>query len=340
MNYREQERQRAIDLLKNTDLFDHADSGRKIKYMGKEYPKDEILLDGINNIYIPIQSKVLDYFRENKIVFWHAPRAKEPADKPSGHVLSSQVCCINHLFPLRQDKETVLKLAKAVCPDFVEVLRVTTDEYAPEYIQFEAVSDKDHLNEIENEGRPTRGSLCTAVDALIYAIHKNGGKYILPIEWKYTENYSDEDKSIEDRGDPKGNELKGKERLKRYSDLIDKSKFLKSFSAYRNSVYFYEPFYQLMRQTLWAEQMINHKDTETIKADNYIHVHVIPKENKELLDKKYKVSNKFMVETWLNCLQDTNKYKIITPSDFIKDIDKNKYHDFIKYITNRYWKIN
>jgi hypothetical protein len=47
-----------------------------------------------------------------------------------------------------------------------------------------------------------------------------------------------------------------------------------------------------MRQTLWAEQMIAHKDSETIKADHYIHVHVIPQENNELLDKIYPRSKK------------------------------------------------
>jgi hypothetical protein len=104
-----------------------------------------------------------------------------------------------------------------VCSDFVDVLPIITDKYSPGYIQFEAVSDKDHLN----EGQPTRGSNCASVDALIYALHTDGNKYLIPIEWKYTEKYTNEDKSIEDReGESKGNELRGKERLSRYSQLL------------------------------------------------------------------------------------------------------------------------
>jgi hypothetical protein len=337
MSYRESERERAIKLLKTTNLFYGAVSRRTIKYKGKEYPKDEILLDGINNLYAPIQKNVVDYFVQNKIAFWHPKGAGELAQNPTGHILSSQICCINHLFPIRQDKDAVLSLAKMVCNDFVDVLKIDTDKYLPGYIQFESVSDSDHLN----EQYLTRGSNCTSVDALIYAVHSDGRKYLLPIEWKYTENYSPEDKSTEDRlGEPKGNELKGQERLRRYSSLIDDSAVLKKYSTYKSTVYFYEPFYQLMRQTLWAEQMIAHKSTETIKADDYIHVHVIPNENHELLNKKYKFSWKGLKETWFENLTDGKKYHLITPFEFIKNIDKNKYSGLIDYLSRRYWGIS
>jgi hypothetical protein len=337
MNYKEMERKKAIALLKNTDLFNHAESGRIIKDKDKDYPKEEILLDGINNIYEPIRQDVSDYFRENHICFWIQPKSNEPSDKPTGNLLSSQVCCINHLFPIRQDKEAVLEIIKTICPDFKDVLPLTTDKYSSGYIQFEAISDRDYLN----EEQLTRGKKCTSVDALVYALHNNGKKFLIPIEWKYTESYGNEDKSIEDGdNEPKGSERKGKERLKRYSGLIDHSKFLKKLSSYKNSVYFYEPFYQLMRQTLWAEQMIEHKNEERIKADDYIHIHIIPKENVELLNKKYKCSNKTMEETWRENLEIQEKYKIITPQNLLQNIDKNKYCHLIQYLTQRYWNNN
>jgi len=336
LDYKETERKRAIALIKNPNLFNGAKSGRVITSKGKEHSKEEILLNGIDNIYKPIQEDVLEYFKENKIAFWNVSKAKEPSDGPTGHLLSSQVCCINHLFPIRHDQENVLRLAKAVCDDFIDVLPIETDKCSPGFIQFEAVSDINHLNESDT---PTRGSLCTSIDALIYAKHKNGSKYLIPIEWKYTEYYDNKDKSIEDRrGEAKGTEGKGKERLKSYSDLITKSQYLKSLPNYRNSVYFFEPFYQLMRQTLWAEQMIQHKKDERIKADDYIHVHIIPDENKKLLDKEYKISKKPLKETWLGELKDKEKYVIKTPMDFIKNIDNNKYRDLLNYLQKRYWK--
>jgi hypothetical protein len=213
-------------------------------------------------------------------------------------------------------------------------LKINTDEYSPAYIQFESISDVDHLN----EGIPTRGANCTSVGALIYAVHRGGKKYLIIIEWKYTEKYTDEDKSVEDRkGEPKGNELRGKERLKRYSKLIDDSMFLKKLPSNKNSIYFYEPFYQLMRQTLWAEQMIQHKNDERIKAGDYIHVHIIPNENDELLYKRYKITKKPLRESWLDTLIYKEKYVIISPMDFIRTIDSNKYSDLLNYLKNRYW---
>lgn len=334
MDYREYERLKSIKLIHNSNLFDGAKSCRIIKYKGKDYPKDEILLDGINNIYKPIRNDVLDYFVKNDISFWHTPRSSEPRYKPTGHTLSSQVCCINHLFPLRQDKETVLSIAKLFCPVIKDILQIPTDKYLPGYIQFESVTDKDYLNELQT----TRGSKCTSIDALIYGNDNNGKYYIIPIEWKYTEYYDNKDKSIEDKiGEVKGTEGKGKERLLRYSNLIDSSQYLIAHSNYRNSVYYFEPFYQLMRQTLWVEQMIKHSNSETIKASDYMHIHIIPNKNVKLLEKVYKPSGKNMEDTWRSCLKHKEKYKIIDPINLLKVIDNKKYGDLIEYLNKRYW---
>jgi len=332
--YRERERIKSINLIQNTNLFNGVKAGRVINYKGKDYIKEEILLDGIYNIYEPIRNDVIKYFLENNISFWHSPRSKEPFDKPTGHTLSSQVCCINHLFPIRHDEITVLSVAKFFCPGIKKVLPVPTDKDPQGYIQFESVTDKDYLHELQI----TRGSKCTSVDALIYGQHDNGKKYIIPIEWKYTEYYDNRDKSVEDRvGEAQGTEGKGKERLERYSALIDESYYLKALPEYRNSVYFYEPFYQLMRQTLWAEQMIINNKTETVKADDYMHIHFIPSKNVQLLEKIYKPSNKKMEATWRNCLKYNEKYKIIDPKELLKIVDNIKYNDLIQYLNKRYW---
>ena len=333
--YRETEREKAIKLIKNTALFSNAKGGRILKYKGKDYTKDEILMDGINNVYETIRDDVLNYFKKNKISFWHVKGTSEPTDQPTGHTLSSQICCVNHLFPIRNDEKEVLKIAKMFCPDIKEVLKIPTDKYEEAFIQFEAVSDTDHLN----ERNTTRGSVCTSIDALIYGILENGKKIILPIEWKYTEQYEREDKSIEDRkSEPKGNESRGKERLRRYTGLIEKSKYLKKLKEYRSSIYFFEPMYQLMRQTLWAEQMIQNKKTETIKADDYVHIHIIPKENLPLLFEDIKIKDRGLEQTWKDCLLKKDKYRIIEPKAIIECLDNNKYNNLINYLTKRYWR--
>lgn len=331
--FQETQRVKAVDLINSGNAVFY---GAKAGKMFMTKVRDFVLTDVDKNLYQPICSGVIHYFKNNKISWWGGYH-------PTGHVLSSQIACVNHLFLLRKDKNAVLAILKSVSDDFVDVLQINTDNFESAYIQFEAVSDSDHLN----EGTITRGSNCTSIDALVYAVHKNGEKWLMPIEWKYTEFYNNADKSIEDSnkntaGHKKGDEAKGKERLNRYcyhpnGRLIDNSKYLKTLNNYRSSVYFFEPFYQLMRQTLWAEQMIVHKATERIKAVNYLHIHVIPSANADLLLKNYKCSGSNMETTWKNQLVDKSKYIIIDPSKLLSNIDSIKYKSLIDYLKVRYW---
>jgi hypothetical protein len=155
------------------------------------------------------------------------------------------------------------------------------------------------------------------VDALIYAKHKDGTKWLIPIEWKYTEDYSNRNKETE---------AKSEKRKERYTGLINQSDQLKSEN---HDCYYFEPFYQLMRQTLWAEQMVKNRGEETIQADNYLHLHVVPAENDKLLKK---------IDTWRSLLKDDTKYRIISPEDFFRHIDTETYKGLIDYLTVRYWK--
>jgi hypothetical protein len=259
---------------------------------------------------------------------------------PTGHTLSSQIACLNHLYPFRYDKDAVLSIAKQIDPEIVDVMKIESDAFLPGFISFEVTSYIDHLNETKGSQRLRRGTMCTSIDALIYGKLKDNKKIIIPIEWKYTENYHEnKDYSVENRGREK--EGKGKERLRRYSNLINCSEQLSlKKDDYKGSVYFFEPFYQLMRQTLLAEQMIVNRDTETIKAETFIHAHIIPSENKGLLQYEYPISKKCMKETWESCLTDTKKYKIIDPKKLLENVDKTKYQALLDYLTIRYWNDN
>jgi hypothetical protein len=325
--YQEKERAKAIELIENSELFEGCKADGK--FMGKE--RDFVLSDRKYNLFKSIREKAETYFKENGISWWGG-------QKPTAHTLSSQIACLNHLFLIRNDKNEVLKIAQIICEDIVDVLEITSDKFLPAYIAFEAVSDKDYLNECEEGQKPTRGSHCTSIDALIFAKHKNGKNYLLPIEWKYTEHYNNTDKSLEDReGEPKGTNGKGQERLNRYSDLINNSEQLKKYDKYESTVYFFEPFYQLMRQTLWAEQMIVHRNLEKISAEEFIHTHIIPQENGDLLEKTYPCSKKNMETTWRENLNDKSKYKIISPKELLANIDSEKYADLKSYLEKRYW---
>lgn len=295
-----------------------------------------------NNLYRPILKKAIDYFNKdtNGIEWFKLKSWGENGTRPTKHVLSSQVACVNHLFAIREDPNAVLAIARAVDPEISEVVLLNNDkEGSRGYISFEVISKEDHLNEADKiTGKLSRGEYCTSVDALIIGI-RDKKRIMLVIEWKYTESYDDTDKSKEDGNHPKGSMGSGNTRLKWYSSLILNSKQIVRplTDNLRGSVYFFEPFYQLMRQTLWAEQMILHKDTEILKADDYIHVHVIPSANHDLLDKVYPSSGKRMEETWRSCIIDQNKYRIITPEDLLAGIKSKNYEKFIDYLQNRYW---
>lgn len=101
---------------------------------------------------------------------------------------------------------------------------------------------------------------------------------------------------------------KGETRRSRYLNLIEASKYLNNKAL---SCCWFEPFYQLMRQTLWVEQVLLNK-VQGLEADDYLHLHVIPDQNSELLDKLYPCSKKSMEETWKGCLIEPDKYVVIS----------------------------
>lgn len=304
--YQENQRKRAVKLI-NNGFYEVKGGG---KFMGDS--RDFVLLENIKNLYEPIRNDVIKYFKDNIISWWGG-------SEPTGHVLSSQIACLNHLFLIRNDKEAVLSLLNSFSKNFKDVLKIESDKQYSGYIQFEAVSkNKDLLKEENN----TRGSNCTSIDALIYAVHNDNTKWLIPIEWKYTEFYNNLDKSKEKNG--------GKKRKLRYTTFINNSRQLK---CENDKCYYYEPFYQLMRQTLWAERMI---ETKEIEAENYLHVHVIPKENTDLLDKTYECSDEKMEATWRKHLKDQSKYVIVSPSQLMSGINNNKYQDLIDYLSKRY----
>ncbi len=321
--YQEAQRTKQIDLIESTDIFDNSDGGGY--FMGK--PRDFVLNEPMSNLYPSIRTDAINYMNSNNISWWGG-------DKPSGHTLSSQIACLNHLFAIRDDRKAVLKLLNSVRDEFVDLLTLPCDR-DKSYIGFEVVSGEDYLNEKQS----TRGSNCTSIDALIYAIHRSGQRWIIPIEWKYTEHYPNFDKSNEDRSGVENRGLNGKgtERLNRYSLLINNSHQIKTLPNYKGSIYYQEPFYQLMRQTLWAEQVIAHKssDLEPLKADNYLHLHIIPTENRDLLYKKYRVSNKGMEDSWRECLKDQGKYQIVDPRRLLSSLDE-RYADLKSYLNTRY----
>lgn len=265
------------------------------------------------NLYRGIRTKAIEYFREYNITWWQC--LNEP-NSPTGHMVSSQINCINHLFAFRDDPIAIKRiLQKATNLPIDKILQSPIDKGG--YIAFEFVYKNKSLLK-DNSGKyheeyETRGANCTSIDALVYVQLVNGNKILIPIEWKYTETYNGEeacDKSWQ-----------------RYPDLIrlENSNLKDVYDLYK-----VDPYYELMRQTLLMEQIIQHKDCG-IEADDYFHIMVIPNEHTEL--------KSAIVNNYIQTLKDITKFRIIDPQALLSPIPADgDYKDLISYLQTRYWK--
>ena len=310
------ERKQQIKLFKK-GFFDDAEAGGFWTFFDKKGKSsivsdlDFILLpeDSPTNLYSNIRQSSQEYFSHHDISWW---RQEEDGYFPTGHLVSSQIHCLNHLFALRTDKDAVkLIIEKATGMQFDEVLPSLIDNDEHSYISFEFALDNDKLLG-ENDKGWKRGTLCTSIDVMIMA-RKGNKKWLIPIEWKYTETYSETDKTNE-------------KRIERYAHLIKSSGQLQvPDNGIAHSIYFIEPYYELMRQTLLCEQLIR-----SGYADDFFHINIIPSEHTEL--------RKAVATGFIPMLNDETKFKIIDPKDFLVPIKENNlYPELIDYLEKRYW---
>jgi hypothetical protein len=302
MNYREREREKAIKVRES--LF--RDPGRGL-FFGKE--REFILSEPALNLWEGVREDALHYFKRNKIPWWLGEK-----DDPTGHLLSSQIACVNHLYYLRQRKDLATAVLKEIDSEIIEALIVDDG-----YVEFEFIGCKKYLKEKSWK----RGANCTSVDAAMIGKNDKGKKVLFLIEWKYTEYYKPENKYIP-------------ERSKVYDYLIKDRR--SPFKEIKPEAFYYEPFYQMMRQALLAWKLIENKDH---CCSDYYHIHVIPYENKELLNKvtsPYLEGNNIK-QAWKSTLNDPNKYVSVSPQDFLNPCSKIvDSQSFLSYLEKRYWQ--
>ena len=294
MSYKEEQKKKQVKLIGN--VID-----------GHSYP--HFLSNGQNNLYKASRTEVLKYFKDNGISWWHST-------EPTPNTLSSQISCLNHLFPICGNKELVTKLIKAVDGSITEVLPIPCDVTPLRYIAFEVVARSDNFL---NEGKLRRGAMCTSIDALIIA-KRNNEACLIPIEWKYTES-------------EKTDKAKNETIQKRYNGLIEKSQQLKDCK--NKTLLFREPYYQLMRQTLWAEQIIEKEKEFWCCVKDFIHVHVVPAKNTAMRG----VDNAYLDKWEKEMIKDPNKYKLIDPEELFKFLQEEECcKEHIDYLRKRYWE--
>jgi len=309
MNYKEQQRKRATGL--RDEIFKDPGGGQ-FKSLDREF----VLKDPSLNLWAGIREDAIDYFKRNNIPFW------DSGNEPTGHLLSSQIACINHLFFVRQRGDIATSILKGV-DNNVKIALKMDNGLDSGYVDFEVIGSKNYLGEKLH----TRGANSTSVDAVMLAELTNGTRKLYFIEWKYVESYN---KTSKAEGES------GKTRQNIYSPLLNQPDC--PIKASNIEGLFTEPYYQLMRQTLLAHQMIKARE---YNADSYFHIHVIPKDNKDLKDVNTadgKLKGNKLEDTWKNVLKSPDLYKAIDPLDFLKPA--HTCLDCIApmtYLKQRYW---
>jgi len=311
MKYREQERERLVAIRE--EIFEDRGGG-----LYRNIQRPFILQKSNKNLMPQIKEGAIEYFKKNAIVWW--PGSAEP----TGHLLSSQVACVNHLFFLRNDEFAALKILKGIDKDFVKVCA----DFEGGYVGFEVVSKGSYLNEVTQGKAQTRGANCTSIDAMMCGVKEDGTKVQVLIEWKYTEFYP---KNCMASGSS------GETRKGRYNSLIKapESPFIDGLDL--DNLY-YEPFYQIMRQTLLAWQMTKNKERE-LNADDWLLVDVIPENNKYLRERVHApdLPDGDMHKAWEMVLKEPQKYRMMTPMDLLRPLNNEKnYEEVLNYLNKRY----
>jgi len=302
MKYLERERIKAVNL--RSTMFQDPGNGM---FLGKA--REFVLSNPKLNLWEGIREDTLDYFQRNRIVWWHGDNGMN-----TGHLLSSQVACVNHLFFLHHRKDLATAILQGIDSSIAEALVIDDG-----YVEFEFIGEKQYLKE---KGF-SRGANCTSVDAAMMGMTTTGHKKLFLIEWKYTESYKPQSKYIPERASV-------------YDHLIQAqdSPFIMGVNP---SVYYYEPFYQLMRQTILADQLLKFHDHD---IDEYLHIHVAPEKNEELRTGMTSpgIVGKDIHEAWKRRLRDDSLFLAITPELLLEPAWRMPdTHSEGEYLRNRYW---
>lgn len=293
------------------DIFDDFGGGL---FKKKRWPF--VLSDAQLNLHEGIREEAIAYFNKHNIPFWNGTK-----DAPTGHLLSSQVACLNHLFFVRKRVDAATSLLTGIDSNVNSALPIADGGY----VDFEVIGSDNYLGEKSH----TRGGNNTSIDAAMLAEMKDGTKKLFVIDWKYTESYS---------SDPVATDADGESRLETYTPLLQREDSPINILDLRVNAFFIEPYYQLMRQTILAHEIVKANE---YGATDYMYIHVIPKLNTDLKGKKTssRLPGTDLNSAWKGVLKTPEKYVAIDPMDLLRPLQK--YGDLrstLQYLQKRYWQ--
>jgi hypothetical protein len=187
----------------------------------------------------------------------------------------------------------------------------------------------DYLGETKRKGSErTRGANFTSADFIFRFIRRDGKIQIVLGEWKYTEEYRRLDKGIQ---------------VRKQNYHVAFNRHGGVFKHRGEDLYntlFFDPFYQLMRLQLLAQEMELSREMD---ADVVTMLHICPVANREFRDRVTPphlaniFPNKGTLEIWKE-LVPQNKFMSISVEDLLNTIKRVTVDDqgWVDYLRTRY----
>jgi hypothetical protein len=248
-----------------------------------------------------VRASALRFFRDRGIRWW--THHDEHGGRPTSLLRSSQVACVNHLEPARLNEQLAVALGRALGLDAVGGVPVEGG-----FLTYEWIGERNHLGE-PRWGR--RGDRCTSLDAFLPLRIAEGRVLGVAIEWKYTESPHPGSEAVSKNGTS---------RVETYRPLLEAPNCpidLSRLDKIENV--FFDPYTQLMRQTLLAWQMVEEGEEG---VDGWLHVHVVPGANVAMRRPRAKLAAAAddLAAQWRSLLHEPDHYRLVNPTDLLAHI--------------------
>lgn len=272
------------------------------------------------NLYPPIRQATMAFFADHNIG-WHQGKN----GKPSNHLCSSQVACINFLFAFADKPGELANLLRTVFPRIDHAVPVE-DGF---YVSFEWIGEDNYLGERASKNRNrTRGANFTSADAIVMFEDQDKKRQAALIEWKYTESYGSNflgiAKSVTDR-------------RKIYQHLFDDLDCIVDMDLLPGmDALFYEPFYQFMRQQFLASRM---EAAHEIGADLVSLLHISPDANfdfKRITSPRLSHLGATPTEIWRRLVKKEGRFISVHAEDLLRGFATEEMLGWKAYMQDRY----
>lgn len=221
------------------------------------------------NPFNGFRQDAMDFFAGREIK-WHGPKGRLDAS-----IVSSQVSCVNCMFPFVHASGHLAAWLKTIYPDLAEVLTINarTEPVLKSgnqpFLSFEWIGERRYLK--ERGGK--RGAFQTNADVVCRFRQSDGKIHVVLTEWKYCESDLHPEELRISRN--------GTNRVRIYEGELGKPGCQVRLGTVPFERLFRLPIYQLMRLQLLASSMEREHE---MGADIVSVLHIAPRSNTDLID--------------------------------------------------------